>query len=104
MVGRVFGEELLILHIGAVLDEEGANNVAIVAINLGCEVAFGVLQLLERWHTAKYSAGGQRQHNENQCNGGHTHHPHRLDLIVLILEILFYGHTLEFALYSNVQR
>ena len=44
---RIGREELLVLNVGAVLHEEGAYDVAIVAIDFGCEVALRVLQLLE---------------------------------------------------------
>ena len=44
---RVLREEVVVLHIRAILHEECTDDVTIVAINLGCEVALRILQFLE---------------------------------------------------------
>ena len=82
----ILRKKLLILNVRAVLDKESADNVTIVAINLGCKVASRVLQLRERGHTAEDSEGSLCQHNKYQGNGGHTYHPHRFDYSVLVVK------------------
>jgi lipopolysaccharide biosynthesis protein len=92
MACRVGREELLILHIRAILHEEGTYDMTIIAINLGCQVAFGVLQLLEGGHTTKDADSRQREHKKKQSYGGHYYHPHKLYNSLFIFEKTFYIH------------
>jgi hypothetical protein len=59
---------------------------AIVAIDFGSEVAFGILQLLERGHATKDAERSQRQHQKYQRNGCHTYHPHRFDDSIFVVK------------------
>ena len=47
MTRRILGEEVLVLNIRTILHEEGADDVAVVAVNLCCKIALRVFQLLE---------------------------------------------------------
>ena len=66
MERRIVREKIGVLNVGTVLHEEGADDLAVLGIDLRGEVAAGILQLLERRHAAEQPEGGQQQHEEEQ--------------------------------------
>ena len=66
---RIGGEQVGILHVGAVLHEERADHLAVLRIDLRGEVAARVLQLLERRDAAESSQRREQQHHGHQREG-----------------------------------
>ena len=66
MERRIVREKIGVLNVGTVLHEEGADDLAVLGIDLRGKVAAGILQLLERRHAAEQPEGGQQQHEEEQ--------------------------------------
>ncbi len=68
MERRIVREEIGVLNVGAVLHEEGADDLAVLGIDLRGKVAAGILQLLERRHAAEQPEG--REHQQQQSAKG----------------------------------
>ena len=77
--GRVNGEEVGILHVGAVLHEERTDDLPVLGVDLRREVAAGVLQFLERGQAAERPQRREQQHQGQQYEGGEGHPPDPLD-------------------------
>jgi len=72
---RVRGKEIGILHVGAVLHEKGADDLAVLGIDLRGEVAAGILQLLERGHAPEHAQRRQQQHHGQERERRKRHTP-----------------------------
>ena len=72
---RIRGKEVRVLHVGAVLHEEGADDLAVLGIDLRGEVAAGVLQLLERGHAPEDAERRQQQQHAHKRKGCERHAP-----------------------------
>ena len=72
---RVGREEVGILHIGAVLHEEGADDLTVLGVDLRRKVAARVLQLLERGHAPEYAERRERKHQGQQDERGEGDRP-----------------------------
>ena len=66
---RVRGEQLLVLHVGTVLHEEGSQHLAVLGVDLRGDVAARVLQLFERGHAPEGSQRRQGKHRGQQYEG-----------------------------------
>ena len=75
-IGRI---ELVVLHVGAVLHEEGAEHLAVLGVDFRRQVALGVFQLLERRHPAEDADGRQQQQKAQQHEGCEGHNPEPAD-------------------------
>ena len=75
----ILGEEVSILDIRTVLHEERADDLTIFRVDFGCDIAFGVLQLLERGQFAEQTDSGQQEQEEEQCKRKHCDDPQPLN-------------------------
>ena len=94
---RVRGKEVGILHIGAVLDEERADDLAVLGINLRGEVAAGVLQLLERGHASEHAQSRQQQHHGQKRERRKRHAPDPFYRFRAHARLFTLCHTTEFC-------
>ena len=75
-VGRI---ELVVLDVGAVLDEEGAEHLAVFGVDFRRQVALGVLQLLERRQPSEEARRRQQQQEDQQRHGCEGNNPEPAD-------------------------
>ena len=72
---RVGREEIGILHVGAVLHEEGTDDLPVLGVDLRRKVAARILQLLERGHAPEYAERRERKHQSQQDERGESDRP-----------------------------
>ncbi len=94
---RVGRKEVGVLHVGAVLHEERADDLAVLGVDFGREVAFRVFELLERGHAAEKSRRGQQQHDQQHRHRCERHDPDPADRFLRYVRLFLLVHNAEFV-------
>ena len=94
---RIRRIEVGVLHIGAVLHEEGSDHLAVLGVDLRGEVAAGILQLLERGHAAEHAEDREHQHQRHERKGCESRVPDPFYRFRADTRLFFLSHTTIFA-------